>query len=503
MTLRRASRRWAVAVSAAGLLAGCVQAPPVREPVLQLPPAYRQACAVQARAAATATLDAWWHGFGDDGITHVVERALTGSPVLAQAVARAEQARAAAQAAGAQRAPRSELHAGIADVEQSLLDPVPRLGQALPGFERGFVQRQLSVGAAWDLDPAGGLRAAADAANAEALAAEGLGQAARTGLAADAAQAYLSLRALQSRLVLAQEQEAVQQRLAALVSLRVERGVAPRRDLDSAQAALEDVRAGMPTLRAGIEAEMLRLEVLMGGAPGTYRAELERTGELPEPPSIADAQSPAALLRRRPDILAAEQRLLAARARIGASLAEYYPRLSLSALLGWSSSVSGQLVTSDGLTHQAAAALRWRLFDFGRVDAEVAAARGREAEALAAYRATVWTAAAEVETAFSALLQEEERARILARQMAHLDSARGRAQAAYAEGATSLLEVLDLDRQRLSVSHQRLQVRLGVARATVNAFRALGGGWRAPALSEQHPAAECVAPNTPIEGNSP
>lgn len=483
-TLRRTA-----GLAATVWLTACVQAPVVPAPELGLPARYASACAVAARPAAPAAMDAWWQGFSDAGLAQAVERALQDSPVLAQAAARADQARAGAQGAGARRLPQAELRAGTADVRQSLLDPVPRLGQAVPGFERNFVQNQIGVGAAWDLDPAGGERAREAAAQADAHAAASQWAATRIAVAAETAQSYLTLRTLQARLDLAREQETVQQRLASLVGQRADRGLSARRDVDHAEAALEGVRATIPPLRAAIDAEVARLQVLQGRAPGSQAPELLTPAALPSAPGIAQAQGPAALMRRRPDLVAAEQRLVAASARIAAATAGYYPSLSLSALLGWSSSVSGRLLGGDALTGDAALALRWRLFDFGRVDAEVAGARGREAEALAAYRAAVWTAAAEVESALSAVLQEDERARTLDRQWARLKSARERTQLAYTQGAASLIEVLDLDRQMLAAADQRLQARSAVARATVAAFRALGGGWQAPA--PEAPAAGC------------
>jgi outer membrane protein TolC len=129
------------------------------------------------------------------------------------------------------------------------------------------------------------------------------------------------------------------------------------------------------------------------------------------------------------------------------------------------------------LAHQVAAGLSWRLFDFGRVDAEVAQARGREAEALAAYRQTVFRASEEVEDAFTDIAEEQARAAALQRQIDQLSVARGQAQQAYEGGVTSLIEVRDADRELLAANDQLVQARAAAARAAVAAFRALGGGW--------------------------
>lgn len=468
-------------LSVAASLVACAQMPAPPDPALQLPASYRHGCNVESRAAEEAQLDAWWRGFGDETLTRVVERVLTGNLSLAQADARLAQARAAARAAGARLLPHGELQASSARVSQSLLDPLSGLVSQLPGFEREYTQNRLGAAASWEIDLGGGSKAARDAAVAEAAASGNSMLAVRVSVAAEASDGYLRLRTAQARLAIALRQEAVERRLVDLVSQRVAEGLTARRELYSAEAALEGVLAGMPPLWAAIEAEVARLDVLMGAAPGTHRSEFERESPLPRSPGIAAAQGPAALLRRRPDVVAAELRLAASHSRIAQSMAEYYPKVSLSALLGWNSGVAGRLISSDAREAQVGAALRWRLFDFGRVDAEVAAARGQEAEALAAYRATVFNAAAEVETAFSALLQDEARAAALDRQIDRLQSARELAFSAYGAGAISLLEVLDLDRQLLSASDQRTLARSGAARAAVASFRALGGGWQIPA----------------------
>jgi outer membrane protein TolC len=215
----------------------------------------------------------------------------------------------------------------------------------------------------------------------------------------------------------------------------------------------------------------------MGAQPGTYRVGPAPGGAIPAPPALTGALSPADLLRRRPDVIAAEARLRAANARIGAAISEYYPKLSLSALLGVDSLAASSLFHGDAQESQLAAGLRWRLFDFGRVDAEVALARGKDAEALAAYRRSVLAAAEEVEDALTALGGERARAVSLQRQISSLTTARRQAEAAYEGGVSSLIEVRDADRDLLAASDALVQARAAAARAAVASYRALGGGW--------------------------
>jgi outer membrane protein TolC len=182
-------------------------------------------------------------------------------------------------------------------------------------------------------------------------------------------------------------------------------------------------------------------------------------------------------MRRRPDIVAAERRLAGANARIGAAMAEYYPHFSLTAALGFVGLGLGKVLTGDTMEARAGAGLRWRLFDFGRIDAEVAQAKGREGEALAGYRQAVLRATADVETALADLAEGRGEVEALSRQADALAKARDQTRLAYEGGAVSLLEVLDADRALLEASDRLAQARAGAARASVAVTRALGGGY--------------------------
>jgi outer membrane protein TolC len=194
-------------------------------------------------------------------------------------------------------------------------------------------------------------------------------------------------------------------------------------------------------------------------------------------PAIALSQGPADLLRRRPDVIAAERRLAASNAQIGAAMAEYYPKVTLSALLGLSSLGTSGLLTAASLQPQAAAGLRWRLFDFGRIDADVARAKGANAEALAAYRKAVLRAAEDVENAVVTLTQLEDQHAELAQEVDAHARARDASELAYKGGAVSLYEVLEEQRQLLTSRDQMARVNADNARAAVATFRAAGGGW--------------------------
>jgi outer membrane protein TolC len=184
-------------------------------------------------------------------------------------------------------------------------------------------------------------------------------------------------------------------------------------------------------------------------------------------------QSPADLLTRRPDLIAAERRLAASNARIGEAMAEYYPKVSLSGMLGSATTIaSGNLLTAGVF------GLRWRLFDFGRIDAQIQLARGRDAEALAGYRQAVLRVTEDVENAFSALANRAGQAERLSQAVDALSQARTSSFAAYQRGTANLIDVLQADESVLQAVDARAQAQADTARAAVAAFRALGGGWQ-------------------------
>jgi len=330
----------------------------------------------------------------------------------------------------------------------------------------------------------GGLRRGREAARAEYAASEAGAVATRLAIAAHTADVYVTIRGLQARLAIARQQAETRRQLLALVKLLFGKGIAAELQVNQAEGALAQVEAQIPVLEAGLETAMNALDVLLGVQPGTYRSELSPATRVPVAPAIVETGTPAEMIRRRPDLIVAERRLAAANARIGVAMSEYYPKFSLGALLGSATTISsGNLFTSGANQALGLLGLRWRLFDFGRVDAQIAAARGQEAEVLAAYRLAVLRATEDVENAFSALVKREAQVGILTQGESSLARARENADAAYRGGVVSLIEVLDADTNLLQVRDAKAQAQTEVARAAIASFRALGGGWDA----RQHP----------------
>jgi len=459
-------------------VSGCAVGPSYRKPAPTLE-TFHNAAALRARptSAPAPALEAWWDGFNDATLSRIVQGARAQNLDLAAALARVQQARAAAREAGAQLLPTFDLNAQATRIHQSLESPIGQIASHVPGFNRDQSIYDAGLAASWELDLFGGLRRGREAASAEADAAIAEQVGTRISVTADAADAYLRIRGDQARIAVAEEQVATDERLLELVRQRFGRGLAAVREVAQAEALMSQARASLQPLRIDLEAELNRLDVLLGVQPGTLVLELQTPRDIPSVPSVSAADEPLQVLRRRPDVIAAERHLAASNARIGQALADYYPKISLAGLLGYESSTPSNLFKAATLQPQGIAGLRWRVFDFGKVSAEVAQAKGANAEALARYKQAVLRAAEDVENAFNSLVQLQAHRQELLTEVAALTRARDASQDAYQGGVIALTDVLDADRQLLAAQDELAQTRADAARAAVGAFRALGGGW--------------------------
>jgi len=466
------------AIALGASVTGCAIGPNYQRPSVKLQP-FHNAPSVEARNVSrpAPVLDQWWTGFHDPELTRIVQRALDENLDLAAAMTRVQQARAAAQGAGAQRLPSGNLYAATTTLYQSTESMTGRFAANTPGYHRYQNYYDLGLAASWETDLFGSLKRGAEAATAEAQAAEASQTGTRITVAAEAADAYMQIRGAQARLVFAKDQIATDNHLVELVQQRRDAGVASDRELAQAQALLSQAKATVPLITVSLEAQLNRLDVLMGAQPGTYAAELTPVVDIAEVPAISGFGTPTELLRRRPDVIAAERMVAASNAHIGQALADYYPKLSLSGIVGSQALAPAHLFEQQGFQPVSVVGLRWRLFDFGRVAAEVEQARGSNAEALLQYRSSVLHAAEDVEDAFSLLVQSENRRNEIVREIAELQRVRDRSEESYSAGVIPLTDVLDADRQLLVAKDDLAVARENAARAAVGAYRALGGGW--------------------------
>lgn len=413
----------------------------------------------------------WWRQFGDPVLDDLVTRALSGDLDLQIAAARVDEARALLGAARPERWPGA--NAGIARSESHALQPGfsdERI--AIESYDAGFATF-------WELDLFGRVRRGVEAAGAEAGAAEARLRDAQVVVAAEVARNYLELRGAQKRLAVARANLGYQRETYELTRVRLELGRSTQLDAASAAAQLAATDAAIPPLVAAEAAAANRLAVLLGLRPGALADELAPREIVPHLTTLAIG-SPEDLLRRRPDIRAAERDLAAATARIGVAQADLFPRLTLSGFIGFVAGDAGNLGESESRAWTLTPALSWTGFG-GGARARVTAAEARTDAAYAAYRAAVLRALEETENAFVVYGQQRRRLTAVAQQAAASRQAAELARVQYREGAVDYLRMLDAERSLLQAEDALAAVETDLNTSVVLIYKALGGGWEAAA----------------------
>jgi outer membrane protein TolC len=262
---RKFTLRMGLALVLGASVTGCAVGPKYHRPTANLQP-FHNGASIETRTASLPAppLDQWWIGFRDPELTRIVQRALAENLDLATAMTKVQQARAAAQAAGARRMPSANLYASTTTLYQSTESMTGRLASHLPGYSRTQNYYDLGFIASWETDLFGGLKKGAQAATAEAQAAEASQTGTRITVAAEAADAYMQIRGAQARLIFARDQIATDEHLVELVQQRKDAGVASDRELAQAEAVLSQAKATIPLLAVSLEAQLNRLDVLMG-----------------------------------------------------------------------------------------------------------------------------------------------------------------------------------------------------------------------------------------------
>lgn len=415
----------------------------------------------------------WWRGFNDPLMTQLVEQALTANQDIAQALGRIEQAQAWTRRARAERLPMGDISAQTGRRHDSLESPQGRVSQDSPAFERNYDYHETGVQASWELDLFDRLRRQSEAALArhDQVSAEWHGV--RIAIAAQTADAYVQLiQAGQQKTLLHRQID--NQRLAVqLNQQRFDAQVIGVAELRHTQAELASLEAELPSLEQWIGAQHHRLAVLTGSNPSEFELP-DLPDNLPAAPWMAGFEQPDALLRARPDVMAAEHRLIAATAQVGSAMADYYPSLSLTGVLGLQATTGGAFASSNAVNAAGLLGLRWRLFDFARVDAEIQHAQGQRAEALAGYRQALLLAAEDVE---NALLARQALGDELAKRRdteVHLQEVHGVADAAWTARQSSRLVAIAAEQQWLSARRGVSAAETQVVQAQIRLYKATG-----------------------------
>lgn len=454
--MRSASVRYAVrsAVLAAALFAGAASAP---------------VAAQQSRADAASAI-AFWQTLGDTTLTRLITVALDANRDLHAAEARIRSARAARAHAALDLAPAVTASGGY-QRQRLASAAMPGAGSTQP--DQGLWNVGLNM--AWEVDVFGRRRRSLQARGALVASAEDDARDVGVIVVAEVARAYLDLRGLQDRLVVAQRNAENQQRTLELTLARLEAGRGTALDTERAQAQLSSTLADIPMLEAGIVARQQRLGVLTGSSAAIGGVANDEVAPLLLPPQLEPIDADAAVLRR-PDVRSAASRSEAGSALVGAAKAGYLPRISIGAVAGYTSHEFDGLGSTGTPRYAFGPIISWPLLDVGRVKTNVDEARAREAEAAAYHEQLVLTAREEIETSRAGYLSARERLKHLEDAAAASERATDIARLRFEEGGTDFLEVLDAERRQLEAQDRLSAGRTEAAHWLAQVYRAEGGG---------------------------
>ena len=465
--------RRALLVAAALAGAACSFAPAYKRPDAGTPQQFRFAKAEETSSIADLP---WWQLFKDPALQGLIREALSANQDLALATARVDEARAMVGVAKADLYP--QIAAGLnGSYGQPLSDKVlSGATNAGPSANKAQPFYSASLSAAWELDLWGRVRNARDAAFADLLATEDGRHAVVLSLVAGVAQAYIELRALDLQLEIARSNNEIRQGTLELFENRARGGIASDLEVDQARADLAETTATISQTEQLIWVKEHELCVLLGRAPGPVPrgVALVDTPLVPAlPPGV-----PAQLLERRPDVLAAEQGVVAAGKRVGVAIANRLPSLSLTGFIGLEARTVPDLFSSDAFAWYGSGGLLAPIFQGGRLASAEEASKAVLVESIASYRKAVEVALRDVADASAGVIKLREVRAALEVQVKATEEASKLALARYQGGVSSYLEVLDAQRRQFAAQLSHANAIRDQLTAVVQLYRALGGGWR-------------------------
>lgn len=425
----------------------------------------------------------WWESFEDPTLTSLVETALAENLSLRAAGLRVIEARAARGISVGQFFPQQQsLFGTIAANELSKND-------ALSGADRSFWTDSIGFQAAWELDFWGKFRRGIEAADAGVLQSVADYDAVMISLIGEVASSYILIRSLQERLDFARANASLQSETLSLTQARFDAGAVSELDVATARGTLAITNALIPTLENELRQQTLVLCTLLGRTPSDLTEELKPAAGTPvrvpvAKPRIA-AGIPADLLRRRPEVRAAERAAAAQSARIGQAAADLYPQISITGATGFASSTYdsarnpdlGDIFDANSFAGFIGLDVNWPILNYGRIRGNIRVQDARYEQAVARYQDTVLRAAADVESGLSAFLRSVERTRFLKDAVDASQRSVELSLIQYRAGAVDFIRVNDAQSSLVEQEDNLVVSRAEIALAAVRTYRALGGGW--------------------------
>ncbi len=459
-------KRVALAATLAASFAGCTVGPDFVRPVTDAPTAWR----IDYPKAAEVANTKWWQQFGDPVLDELVETALRENRDVRIAAARVD------QFAGALVATRSQLYPQLGYGADAARARASRLGRpAIPEpADPYFTLYQATLGASWQLDLFGRVRRLTEAAQAQVYASEQAKRGVVLTLVTGVAASYIGLRALDRQLQIAQATANNFGATARLFDLRFKAGIVSKSEVMQISSQYQQALAAIPAFEQAIAAQENLISILLGRNPGPI-ARGNTIDQLLAPQIPADL--PSALLQRRPDILQAEQNLVAANANVGATRALYYPSISITGALGTVSTAFASLLTGPATTWLIAGGLTGPIFTFGGIEGQVSSAEAANRQALLVYQQTVLGAFRE---ANDALTGSQKTIELVAMQRLRVDALREFARLSklkFDKGVAGYLEVLVAENELFAAEINSVNLQATRYNQLVNVYQAMGGGW--------------------------
>ncbi len=456
------------------LTGGCAVGPNYQRPAAKTPAQWSEPLA-GGETNGPASVQVWWETFHDAELNSLIARAVASNLDLRIAQARVREARAHYRVVSADLLPTADF-SGLYDRQmQSQHQPVLSAFSVPPeAFDNNIYQAGFD--AAWEVDVFGGKRRATEAARAEVAAVEFDRRATLVTLLGEVARNYVEARGYQRRLEIARQNIAAQTKALDITRDRFNNGLTSNLDVQQAAALLATTTAEIPTLDSLLHVAVHRLSILLGQPPGALLAELS-DAPLPAPPPVVPVGLPSQLVESRPDVQRAERELAAATANIGVAKADLFPKFFLTGDIGLQSVSASDFFSSGSKFWNVGPTVQWRIFDAGRVRANIKVQTARQEQALAAYEKTVLIAFEEVENSLVAYANEQVRRRSLEQAVVSSQNSLELANRLYSNGLADFLRVLEAERSLYQAQDAMAQSDRTVDANLIALYKALGGGW--------------------------
>ena len=463
------------------VISGCASAPGYRAPDVPVPAAFRETRDTAIRVAAAPSDTAplvRWPDLGDTTLIRLVNQLASSNLDVRAAEERVRGARAARTEATLDFAPTVTFAGGY--TRQRLTSASFPSSGGFPVGTGSFPDQDIwdaGFDASWELDVFGRVRHNVQAQGAFVGVTQEDLRDVQISLTAELARAYFDLRGAQEQLAVAVRNAENQRRTFNLTKERLDAGRGTAFDTERAQAQLSTTLALIPSLESRVREAQYQIGVLVGRSPAQVATELERPAPLPDFPEVAEISAPDSVIRRRPDVAAAERQLAVERALVGVAKADYLPRLSVGGNAGYTAGEFNALGDHGTFRYAVGPVITWPALNLGRIKARVDQSSARAREAQTQYDVTVLRALQDVESSLVRYRTARGRLDNLRNAADASERAAELARLRFTGGVADFLQVLDAERTQLEAQDQLAQSRTDAATAYASLYKALGGSW--------------------------